>query len=218
VLYRYLHDLPVVGYEWLHGDTAAAGLIPTNDDATCVFVSTTPARMRALRRLGHEQAFRTLLAEVDAEAAERYRHAAPGSRMRGWRGAPGHVRRSWGPGWALVGDAGYFKDPITAHGITDALRDAELLADAALAALADPASEPAALAAYQRARDRLSRQLWEATERVAAYDWDAVQARTLLRAVSASMSDEVEHLAARDLPVRRPAAAGSAPTSALTTP
>ena len=35
-----------------------------------------------------------------------------------------------GPGWALVGDAGYFKDPITAHGITDALRDAELLAGA----------------------------------------------------------------------------------------
>ena len=34
-------------------------------------------------------------------------------------------RRAGGPGWALVGDAGYFRDPLTAHGITDALRDAE---------------------------------------------------------------------------------------------
>ena len=38
-----------------------------------------------------------------------------------------------GPGWALVGDAGYHRDPITGHGMTDAFRDAELLADAATA-------------------------------------------------------------------------------------
>ena len=55
---------------------------------------------------------------------------------------PGYLRRSWGNGWALVGDAGYFKDPITTHGMTDALRDAELLANAVLATLSgcDPAS------------------------------------------------------------------------------
>ena len=52
--------------------------------------------------------------------------------LRTFTGRPGHIRRSWGPGWALVGDAGYFKDPLSAHGITDALRDAELLARAAV--------------------------------------------------------------------------------------
>ena len=46
-------------------------------------------------------------------------------------GRKGFLRQAFGPGWALVGDAGYFKDPLTAHGITDALRDAELLANAA---------------------------------------------------------------------------------------
>ena len=50
--------------------------------------------------------------------------------MRGFGGHPGFLKRSTGDGWALVGDAGYFKDPLTAHGITDALRDAELLARA----------------------------------------------------------------------------------------
>ena len=46
-------------------------------------------------------------------------------------GLPNHVRQAHGPGWALVGDAGYHRDPITGHGISDAFRDAELLADAA---------------------------------------------------------------------------------------
>jgi flavin-dependent dehydrogenase len=48
--------------------------------------------------------------------------------LRGFAGQVGFFRKCYGPGWALVGDAGYFKDPITAHGMTDALRDAELLA------------------------------------------------------------------------------------------
>ena len=117
--------------------------------------------------------------------------------MRGWRGAAGHVRRSSGPGWALVGDAGYYKDPISAHGITDSLRDADLLADAIVRGAGGEAEERRAMAAYQETRDRLSRALWSATEEVAGYGWDAARARTLMRAVSASMSDEVDHLAQR---------------------
>jgi flavin-dependent dehydrogenase len=57
-----------------------------------------------------------------------------------------------GPGWALVGDAGYFKDPITTHGMSDAMRDAELLTDALLAALSG-APEKDALVAYERMRE-----------------------------------------------------------------
>jgi len=49
-------------------------------------------------------------------------------RVRMFAARPGFLRRAYGPGWALVGDSGYFKDPITSHGLTDALRDAELLA------------------------------------------------------------------------------------------
>ena len=43
---------------------------------------------------------------------------------------PNFFRKPYGPGWALVGDAGYNKDPITAQGITDAFRDAESIATA----------------------------------------------------------------------------------------
>ena len=57
VLYRYVEGLDSDGYEWAYGDGAAAGLIPTNDGLTCVFVGTSPDRMRELRRIGAENAF-----------------------------------------------------------------------------------------------------------------------------------------------------------------
>ena len=197
VLYRHVAGLPAGGYEWAYGASAAAGLIPTNDGRTVVFVSTTPQRMRALRKHGTDTAFRTLVAQAAPVFVDRVAAADGAPRTHGWGGVPGFVRRSWGPGWALVGDAGYFKDPITAHGMTDALRDAELLADEILEALAGETPEPVALGRYQATRDRLSHRMFEATEAVAAYDWDVERVQRLLRQVSAAMSDEVEFLESR---------------------
>ena len=200
ILYRYV-DRGALGdgYVWAYGDRAAAGLIPTNAGETCVFVSTTPTRMRTLRREGAEAAFDHLLDAVPAAAGRRRPGGRATGRLHGWRGVPGHVRRSSGPGWALVGDAGYFKDPITTHGITDALRDAELLSDAVLEGLGGR-RPVVALARYEATRDRLSRALYDVTESVCRYDWDAEEIRALLRRVSSAMSDEVDHLSARPAP------------------
>lgn len=198
VLYRYVDDPGGDGYEWTYGAGAAAGVIPTNDGASCLFVSTTPERMRRLRRLGVERAVDDLLATAGPAAVERAQGLRPLSPVRGWAGVPGFARESAGPGWALVGDAGYFKDPITSHGMTDALRDAELLARQVLAAHSGVVDEPVALRRYQETRDRLSRQLFETTELVAAYDWDAEGIRALLRRFSTAMGDEVEHLESLD--------------------
>jgi 2-polyprenyl-6-methoxyphenol hydroxylase-like FAD-dependent oxidoreductase len=194
VLYRYVEDPGADAFEWTYGAGAAAGIIPTNDGASCLFVSTTPARMRGFRRLGVERAVAELLAAAGPAAVERAHDLRPLSRVRGWAGVPGLARESWGPGWALVGDAGYFKDPITSHGMTDALRDAELLAGEVLAAHGGAVPEAVALARYQQTRERLSRELWETTERVAAYDWDPPGIRSLLHRLSSAMGDEVEHL------------------------
>jgi 2-polyprenyl-6-methoxyphenol hydroxylase-like FAD-dependent oxidoreductase len=210
VLYRYLTGQPADGYEWAYAGQAAAGVIPTNHGESCVFVSTTPERMRRLRRAGTESALDTLVGRAAPTLADRLRSGHPSGRIRGWAGVPGFVRRSWGRGWALVGDAGYFKDPITAHGMTDALRDAELLADAILAGLGR-APEAVALAGYQATRDRLSTSLFEVTEEVSAYDWDTARVQALLRRVSSAMSDEVDYL--QTLPPR----VGPA-TSRLVTP
>jgi flavin-dependent dehydrogenase len=118
-------------------------------------------------------------------------------RLRGFGGLPGYLRRPAGPGWALVGDAGYFKDPLSTHGMSDALRDAELLARAIEATLAGR-PEAVALDGYRRERNRLSTELFEVTEVVAGHDWSEEQLRRLLRQLSAAMSDEIDTLVALD--------------------
>jgi menaquinone-9 beta-reductase len=88
---------------------------------------------------------------------------------------------SLGAGWALVGDAGYFKDPLTAHGMTDALRDAELLAVAAAR------GSEITFAAYAALREELSRAFFDATDAIASFAWNLDTVRRLKL--------ETEHLA-----------------------
>ena len=98
----------------------------------------------------------------------------------------------------MVGDAGYFKDPITAHGITDALRDAELLARAVLDAPRGGQAQLNALHDYERTRDRLSEPLFDITEHIASYGWDLSELRGRLRELSRRMRPEVDALLALD--------------------
>ena len=108
------------------------------------------------------------------------------------------MRRCQGPGWALVGDAGYYKDPLSAHGLTDALRDAELLARAVSDGLGDGASLDDALEHYQTTRDRLSIPLFDVVDRIASQQWDDTEIAHLLLQLSSAMTDEIETLAALD--------------------
>jgi flavin-dependent dehydrogenase len=194
MFYRYYAGLSATGYEWAYGSGGAAGFIPTNDGLTGVFVGTTPARLRTLRRDGTQHAFATLLAMAAPRLAERIASAEPVGRIHGWAGLPGFVRRPWGPGWALVGDAGYYKDPITTHGMTDALRDGELLADEIIGTLTGMVPDAVALKRYHAMRDQLSTRLFKATEPIASYAWDLDQVRALLRQANSAMKEEVEHL------------------------
>jgi 2-polyprenyl-6-methoxyphenol hydroxylase-like FAD-dependent oxidoreductase len=87
---------------------------------------------------------------------ERVRRGERSDRFRGTVRLPNFFREASGPGWALVGDAGHHKDPILALGISDALRDAELLAGAAGDGLAGRVPLGSALAGYGRRRDELA--------------------------------------------------------------
>ena len=114
-------------------------------------------------------------------------------------GERGFFRQPWGPGWALVGDAGYFKDPLTAHGISDALRDAELVARAVAAGTDD------ALANYQAERDRLSEKFFRLTDAVASFDWTQGEVQGLHRAMSNEMNREAEVISGWDARTSRAA-------------
>lgn len=66
---------------------------------------------------------------------------------------PTYMRRSVGPGWALVGDAGHFKDAVMAQGIGDSIHHALMLAPAIKQALDQPEREQVVMDAWERARD-----------------------------------------------------------------
>jgi 2-polyprenyl-6-methoxyphenol hydroxylase-like FAD-dependent oxidoreductase len=95
-----------------------------------------------------------------------------------------------------VGDAGYWKDPLSTHGMTAALRDAELLAQALTAAPHPGPRQTAALRDYAGCRDSLSLPMLDVVERVASHDWDLPEIRSLLMRMSSTMVDEVELLEA----------------------
>jgi 2-polyprenyl-6-methoxyphenol hydroxylase-like FAD-dependent oxidoreductase len=144
----------------------------------------------------------TMLLEIIAEGApklaERLRKSSPTTETRTWTGHHGYVREAHGPGWALVGDAGYFTDPIGSHGLTDAFRDAELLARAVIGAHDDASMLDDALVQYQAARDQFGTPLFEVVDRIASHQWDDAEIAHLLLQLSSAMADEVETLAALD--------------------
>jgi flavin-dependent dehydrogenase len=190
VLYSYWDDLPVEGYYWRFQPHASIGAIPTNHGATCVFASVASEHFRAEVNGDAASAYRRLIRRVSAGFDERLQEARLVEPVRGFGGHVGFIKRSTGPGWALVGDAGYFKDPLTAHGITDALRDAELLARAIVQ------GTTAALADYESTRHTLSRRLFEITDEIASFDWNDSEVQLLHRAFSSEMSREVRAIAA----------------------
>jgi 2-polyprenyl-6-methoxyphenol hydroxylase-like FAD-dependent oxidoreductase len=153
--YTYWSDLPLDGTAELYprpGRNITAG--PTNDGRTLMIVYWPRAEFHAVRT-DVEGAFMAAL-ELVPSLAERARDARRVDRFYGTADLPNFYRQPYGPGWALVGDAGYHKDPILALGISDAFRDAELLAEAVDAGLSGREPMDNALAGYQRERDAQS--------------------------------------------------------------
>jgi flavin-dependent dehydrogenase len=194
VVYGYWSGLETDGYEWIYTPGAVAGVIPTNDGQTCIFAGGKPARIGP----GGIEVLRELVERASPALASRLAVTTAPRAVRRFAGPPGFLRRCWGPGWALVGDAGYWKDPISVHGITDALRDAELLARAIIATDGGGQERADALAEYQATRDRLSVDLFDTVDSIARHDWTEDEVSELLLRLSSAMAEEVELLAALD--------------------
>jgi len=187
VIYTFVSSRAFEGYQWHYRPGASVGVIPTNSDRTLVFAAAPRERFMGELRTDLAAGLTTIVREVAPAVADEIAGAATDT-FRGFAGHPGFVRPAWGPGWALVGDAGYFKDPITAHGITDALRDAEMLARAVLI------GTDSALADYQATRDDLSLPLFDISDEIASYAWDFARLQTLHRLLSHEMNREVAHI------------------------
>jgi 2-polyprenyl-6-methoxyphenol hydroxylase-like FAD-dependent oxidoreductase len=185
-IFGYWADTGLDGYHWHYAPGVSAGAIATNDAQVCVFASAPGARFEREARFDVGGCYRRVLQECSPTLAATLEGARMVGSHRAFPGLAGFFRQSFGPGWALVGDAGYFKDPITAHGITDALIDAEVLARAIGRGGQD------ALADYQQVRDERALRLFEITDEVASFDWDMTSVRELHQALSREMKREGE--------------------------
>lgn len=184
VIFTYWSGTGVDGYNWYYNAGVSAGVIPTNDGHTCIFASVPQSRFQERMRQGTDAGYRQVLKECGSDVAAIVERSERVEKYRGFSGEVGFFRQSYGLGWALVGDAGYFKDPLTAHGITDALIDAELLAEAVAA------GTEVAFAGYQSARDKLAVAHFEVTDAVASFEWDLPTVQQLHRALSDAMKKE----------------------------
>ena len=199
--YAYYAGIPWAGMEFYVAERSFAGVFPTHDGQACIWVGTPSADAKAARRRAgsREEAFGELLGRSAPQLAERLRHARRASPVQGMLRQPNQVRQAFGPGWALVGDAGYHRDAVTAHGISDAFRDAEFLAVALDQVLSAGAEESTALARYQQQRDQALGEIFDITCRLAAYP--PVPAFTeLQKQLSAAIDKQAAALAARPVP------------------
>jgi flavin-dependent dehydrogenase len=179
--YSYWRGLPVDAFTTiLRGDRGFAA-IPTNDDLTLVLVGCPYAQAAAFRRDLEANYLRAI--ELDPDFAKRIRSATRVERIVGG-GVPNFFRTPYGPGWALVGDAGYTKDPITAQGITDAFHSAEWCADALDEAFRGARTFDDAMGEYQRRRDTSVLPLYEYTTQLATLEPPPPEVQQLLAAIA----------------------------------
>lgn len=183
--YSYWSNLPTDTFEAYSRPGRGWAVCPTNDDLTLV-IGGWPYAELAEHRNDVEA---TLMATFASSPAftERILDAKREERLVG-ASVSNYFRIPYGPGWALVGDAGYNRDFITAQGITDAFLDAEGLARALGAALAGPAPYDEAMAAYQAGRDARAMPAYQLTLQIAGLQPPDEQMVGLLTAIAGNQA------------------------------
>ncbi|HEU4918844.1 MAG TPA: FAD-dependent monooxygenase, partial [Candidatus Limnocylindrales bacterium] len=198
----YWSNLPTDGeFQVYQRGDRGFGAVPTNDGLTVALVAWPIEAFEANRRdlLGNYLA----AFEADPGFVERMRGATRETRVVGVA-MDNFYRQSYGPGWALVGDAGYHKDAVTAQGITDAFCDAESLTEALDAVLSGRRSWDDALAAHQAARDERTMPMFELTCQLASFAPPSADEAALFAAVAADRqaSEDFVSVLAGTMPVR----------------
>jgi 2-polyprenyl-6-methoxyphenol hydroxylase-like FAD-dependent oxidoreductase len=182
--YSYWSDLPMHGrFEtYIRGDRGFAAA-PTNDDLTLV-VGGWPYAEFEVNKTDIEGHYLNMFERAPA-FEERISAATRETRVTG-TAVPNFFRKPYGSGWALVGDAGYNRDFITAQGISDAFHDAEVCADAIDDALTGRRDYAEAMADYQRTRDERVGPMYDFTVMLASLEEPPEEMQKLLGAVSSN--------------------------------
>jgi len=180
--YSYWSNLPIADrFEIYIRSQRGFGLAPTHDGLTLI-VGGWPYAEFSENKHDVEGHFSKML-ELVPTVADRLRGAKREARFAG-ANVPNYFRKPYGPGWVLVGDAGYLKDPITAQGINDAFRDAEQCVVALDRVFTAAQSNDDAMGEYQRHRDEHVLPMYEFTCQLAAMEPPPPALQQLFAAIS----------------------------------
>ncbi len=157
--YTYWSGVDIEGTEIYPRERWITIAFPTNDDLVCTFIEWPREEFHAVRTDVEGNFLKKL--DLVPGLAERIRSGNREATFVGTTVLPNFFRKPHGPGWALVGDAGYHKDPYLAQGITDAFRDAELLAEAVDAGLSERRTFDEAMTHYERQRNEAAMPSYE---------------------------------------------------------
>jgi 2-polyprenyl-6-methoxyphenol hydroxylase-like FAD-dependent oxidoreductase len=187
--YSYWSGIPMEGrFEQYLGLRRGFAAAPTHDDLTLIVGGWPYDEFEANKR----DALGNYLAIMESTSfAPRLRRGRRETKLHG-ACIPNFFRTPYGPGWALVGDAGYIKDPITAQGITDAFLDAERCAAALDRSLRGARPFAEAMESYRRERDEHALPMYEMTVEVATLEPPPPETQQLLAAIrddQAAMDD-----------------------------
>jgi 2-polyprenyl-6-methoxyphenol hydroxylase-like FAD-dependent oxidoreductase len=179
--YSYFSGIIQDDIELYVRDGCAFGGAPTNDGLHLVMVNWPTGRFSQIRSDidGHVRK----AIEMAPDFLRRVRTGRREEKWHGTAGVPGYFRRPYGKGWALVGDAGYNRDPITAQGMSDAFIDAEMLAEALSTWLSGAGAFDELMDAHETRRNERVRPMFEFTTHLAALDPPPPEMRALFSAL-----------------------------------
>jgi 2-polyprenyl-6-methoxyphenol hydroxylase-like FAD-dependent oxidoreductase len=184
--YTYWSNLPIDGrFETYIRPLRGFAIAPTHDGLTMTVGGWPFAEFEANKK-DVERHFIAMF-DLVPSVAERIRGARREAPISG-AVTPNIFRKPYGPGWALVGDAGYIRDPITAQGISDAFRDAERCAVALDEAFSGKRTFDDAMAAYQEDRDEYVRPIYEFTCMLATLQPPPPQMQQLIGAIQGNQT------------------------------
>jgi flavin-dependent dehydrogenase len=160
-------------YEIYTNGRRGVGVAPTHDGLVVIGVQWPRSEFDRVRR-GVDESYLAAVRTAAPELADRVASGRREARFVGTGRLPNFFRQAYGPGWALVGDAGHHKDPVGGYGISDALAHAELLAHRLDEGLRGdrPVDEAVdeALAGYAEERDRDAMSRYEFNLEAAKFD------------------------------------------------
>jgi 2-polyprenyl-6-methoxyphenol hydroxylase-like FAD-dependent oxidoreductase len=179
--YTYWEGLTLEVGELYNLPDAVVGIWPTNGGQAILYTGYPIGEFNAIRQ-DVEGRFWKTAAEVPG-LTERLRAGRQADKFFGTADLPCFFRRPYGPGWALVGDAGTTLDPITGQGIGNAFRDAERLAEAVEAGLSSREPIKKAMAVYEKERNEDTGPMANFTRQIAAFEPPPLQQELLFAAL-----------------------------------